>query len=564
MIYSKLTLKGKFFIPLIILLTSLASYWRLPQQFFQQDEWHHFGQEYIWHSNKIIEFIAKDALSPVGWRFLPAAYGANYLQFSLFQTWSVGYALISLLLHFINSLLVFKLVSKFTKDRRIAALSGLIFSVSAVHSQAVTWLIQHTTTLPALTFSLVSLIFYFDYLSEGKTKFFFVFLTSLFVAIFFKETAFFLFPFITITSLYRLFIEKSKSKNTLKVILVIFFVAITYLFSLYIVAGIGNGREEVRGQGVGFVFTVSRRLFFVPLRVFAQVFFPTDVLSSASRGIVSLPFFKSIAPDPRTSSFDLFVEGVITKKMIYIVSVIIILEILLIRQKAKEKSSKDLLTYGFLWLLAASIPLMLISTDIGTFLDSRYLYLVSVGASMILAVALAMFYKNYKNVAVLVFVLWLGFNIYSINKSLYNQVETGRLRRGILTTIKIKYPYLPQEVVFYFESDRSYYGLPDTQKIPPFQSGLGETLLVWYQADENFPTEFFKDEFLWGITDQGYKKVNDRGFGYYRDIATLKSDMEKYNFSPKSIIGFRWNNSLNMLTDITQEIQNNILHTNSF
>jgi hypothetical protein len=132
------------------------------------------------------------------------------------------------------------------------------------------------------------------------------------------------------------------------------------------------------------------------------------------------------------------------------------------------------------------------------------------------------------------------------------------MRSEILTTIKKTYPNLLPKAVFYTESNSSYYGLPEKDKIMPFQSGFGQTLLAWYYKDEMFPKEFFNDRFLWEIKDQGYREFSNRGFGYYRDIDLLKSTVLEYKIPKESIYAFSWDSKHRILRNISDRIRQEI------
>ena len=148
---------------------------------------------------------------------------------------------------------------------------------------------------------------------------------------------------------------------------------------------------------------------------------------------------------------------------------------------------------------------------------------------------------------------------YKKGNALYN---IGNLRIEILNSIKKSYPTLPEKVIFYTDSNKSYYGLPDEDKIIPFQSGLGQTLLLWYYSDEKFSKVFFENKYLWGILSDGYKEIDDRGLGYFRDFERLKNAVNDNNLNPESVIAFRWDYYTNTLTDITREIRSKLKNEN--
>jgi len=110
--------------------------------------------------------------------------------------------------------------------------------------------------------------------------------------------------------------------------------------------------------------------------------------------------------------------------------------------------------------------------------------------------------------------------------------------------------------VFYTESDTSYYGLPIEEKIMPFYSGFGQTLLVWYEGKgEDFPACFFKDKYLYAIIEEGYKECEGRGYGYFRKFDSLKTAILKYSIDPKNVISFSHIAGDEKLVDTSLEIR---------
>ena len=151
--------------------------------------------------------------------------------------------------------------------------------------------------------------------------------------------------------------------------------------------------------------------------------------------------------------------------------------------------------------------------------------------------------------------LFIGSNIMATKIELGKISEIGKYRHNILNQISEDNLKLTDKQVFYTESDTSYYGLPDETKILPFQSGFGQTLLVWFEKSERFPNDFFRDHYLWPIDSQGYKEVDNRGFGYFRDFNLLKSKITEYNLSESSVIAYSWDSKTNKLTNISDIIR---------
>ncbi|HOJ39525.1 MAG TPA: tetratricopeptide repeat protein [bacterium] len=102
------------------------------------------------------------------WRYWPTRF-ITYLSFALnYQVHGLsvfGYHAVNLLIHLVNSLLVFLIVRNFLRrlnreEDSMALFAGLIFAVHPVQTQAVTYIYQRSTSLATL-FILLSLYFYF-------------------------------------------------------------------------------------------------------------------------------------------------------------------------------------------------------------------------------------------------------------------------------------------------------------------------------------------------------------------------------------------------------------------
>ena len=143
-------------------------------------------------------------------------------------------------------------------------------------------------------------------------------------------------------------------------------------------------------------------------------------------------------------------------------------------------------------------------------------------------------------------------NIFWLRTELKMLSNIGIERKAILTTIKNAYPKLPPRVIFYTESDKSFYGMPDDEKIFPFQINFGYTLMVWYWPENNFPAEFAnQSKFLYSLTEEGYKEVAARGVGYFRNFLPLMEAIKNNHLSPESVIAYRYHSSTKTVEDIT-------------
>ena len=220
--------------------------------------------------------------------------------------------------------------------------------------------------------------------------------------------------------------------------------------------------------------------------------------------------------------------------------------------KRLPKDLKPALVFSLALMLLAFWPLLFISGRAGYFslVEGRHLYLLGIGSSLIWAILL-----RKRSVFVYLFLfVFIVLNLFRIRKDVQKQIDLGTLRKSILKQIYDGYSQLPEKVVFYAESDLAYYGLAPEEKILPFQSGLGQTLMVWYYGrGEKLPACFFppEDDFLYAIAEQGYRECQGRGFGFFRDFSELKKAVLENKLLAESVIAFSFSSQNNSLTDIT-------------
>lgn len=116
----------------------------------------------------VLSFVVNHRLSgPVAWPFI----------------------LTNILLHLINTLLVFFLAKRWTKSLLMTTVASLLFAIHPMHVEAIAW-ISARSTLMYSVFFLLSLIFYDKYLTEGlKSSSYFYALTFFILSLFSKSMA---------------------------------------------------------------------------------------------------------------------------------------------------------------------------------------------------------------------------------------------------------------------------------------------------------------------------------------------------------------------------------------
>lgn len=541
----------QYFLLLLLIAVAALAYLPILEGFFQQDEWIAFGNFFASERKSLIVSLLNSFAPSIG-HYVPLHNLTFSVFFSFFRLNYELWALTSLGWHLIIVFLVFILATKFFHSN-LALLAALLFGVSASGQQATSWAVADINTHGATFFGILSLISFFTFLKEKKERNFWASIIFLILSLLFKEIAIAL--FLVLPFAFYVFAGKTLASSRTYPAL-IFGVGLVYIglrIVMFIIPG-GSQTAPVVTQSQTLNLLVYNLTTF-PLKGVTQTIIPSRQLLEFSYDLgLRLPDSKT--GEKGTTSFDLFVQNKILEGINLLVFLLTAGVVLIAWKKntASPLAKISIFALFFTMLNSAIYALSPERSGIVPLIDSRNLYFPAIGMSLFLVSLGAMAVKKnpYR-----VFVLLLPFfvlNFFWLNKELTGLAQVGSLRKSILAQIKSEYPDLPQRVVFYTESNKAYYGLPDEEKIMPFQSGFGQTLLVWYHAKEKFPKEFLQNRFLWEITDQGYRQARGRGFGYFRNLDLLAQTFAEYNIPIESVIAFSWEGERKRFSDITTEI----------
>lgn len=556
----------RFFFIVIFLFLAFLTFGKLQYAFFQQDEWAIIGT-----------FLYFDKAN-LSWLELLFNYGQNthtiplsgilsYFEYKFFGLNFPSYAYFSIGIHLLNVFLVFYLAYLFFKKKLPAFIAGLIFLVDSIPSQAITWTATTSSTAGSALFTLLSLVFLTKFLLDKNKKIFialsFIFL---FLSLGFKESSIFMLLFVPV---YWFIFECKKSyKKALYTLFPVLLIGGIYIFSrlflIFLNSSISSAFDGLSNPTLAVYFY---RVIVFPMKSISQSIIPGNFINFLSDKLVSVGyphFVQEGIPNPMVSQS---IGGDIIS---YFFSLIILFVCIFFYKKAiinKMFYEAKLIIISLLFIALSSLPLIFIPGGSAYFslFDGRYLYITGVFKSILLTNILFLIYMTFKKKTIpfLIFFLlfFIGFNVLTIQRSLENEIKQGNIRRLMLNQIQKDYPKLPEKVIFYTESDSSYYGLTLEEKILPFLSGFGQTLLVWYnEHGENFPACFFKDKYLYSITSEEYKECSGRGFGYFRNFKSLEEAIDKFKIKPENIVGFRYVSGKNKLFDITNETRKKVIY----
>lgn len=551
---TKLSQSNLFWL-IIIEIIVFFGFLRVFTGFFQQDEWLSFGYRYLALKEGIIG-IFKDAFFPSVGHYQPFNVVLMDILFAFFRVSYFPFAFISIFLHLIITALVYCLAKIIFGRNYLSVFAALVFGITASSFQATFWVLADLGVHFSTIFALLSLISFVNYLKNGNESNFFKSLLFLAISLFFKEIGIGLFLF------YPLFLFLFKKDLLFKkrIIVTLILTFLLYFFlrvgMFFIPASYNKDTLIIKSQSAG---DLGYNIFSFPFIGLSQSFFTAPFLVDISYGLSSfLLSYSQKTPDDLT--YKVFVEKIVLGIVSTSISLIIIFFSLTIWYfKKKLVSSKYILF--FLLFNLINLPIFAFAperTGIITIVDSRNLYLISVGSSLLLfSILTSLKFAKSKKIIFLILPLII-FHYYFLDKFSNEFSENSQIRRDILKKISNQYAHLPKKVIFYAESDKSFYGLPEKERILPFQSGFGQTLLISYQQTENFPLDFFENRFLWEITDQGYEEYGGRGFGYFREFNNMGKVIKNNNLLDENIIAFSYDSATNKLTDITKQVQGRV------
>lgn len=559
--------KETLFLICIILFLSYVTFYDLSKTFFQQDEWQYFGANiYSLSTEHPILFTILPFQGQLT-HFFPFATLFFLFEYLLFKVNFVPYVLIGLGLHILNAFLSFFLVKNISKNKLIAFFSSGFFLINSISHQPVTWIAAGIGTLPSTTSLLLSIFFFIKYLEKKEIKYFYLVLPFVVISLLFKEVSVFIF---IILPIYWIFYSKSFRKINFKLLASFLSVGVVYfLFRLLLIFfQIRSPQPEIgeasSASTVDSIPVYLFRVFEIPFKGLAQLFFPQNFLISISDAIVRLAYPQFVGSDGAVNPY--ISQSIVFGLTCYILSVCLMIGGVLLFYFFKTNKKIHLantVLFSFLLSTTSLLPFIFIPGKPGYFsiFESRNLYIGMIGASILLILfvyAIANYFSNkrIRFVVVLFFLLPLFvFHVRTVRSEINKLVTIATIRINLLDTIKIEYKTLSKNVVFYTQSNTSYYGMPEAEKTLPVQSGFGRMVMVWYQDAEKFPDCFYENQFLHDLTSQGYKYCEGRGFGYFRDYGKLIASINENKIPVENVIGYSWDGDTNEFKNISDQIK---------
>ena len=150
-----------------------------------------FEQRYLSHPMEMTFNMGAYNIGSGETTYRPVVTSTYFLNYALFKLNPQGYRFTNILLHAINAILIYLLISILLKNRLLSLFSALLFGIHPLNAGVVNCTGFRPNVLVFL-FSVLSIILYFKYraiASKQRRTYLFVSLVSFFLALFSKEIA---------------------------------------------------------------------------------------------------------------------------------------------------------------------------------------------------------------------------------------------------------------------------------------------------------------------------------------------------------------------------------------
>jgi len=501
---------------LIIVLSVIAVFQWVPQTFFQQDEWYFIGKYYLFRTDPSVLFRVVGNI-----HFVPLQQLWFFIQYYFFGFNSVWYGIVSVCCHAVVAILAYTLF-RMLSFRTIPTCIGVaFFALNPVSSQVVSWPLAAMHGSTSMICMLFACIIWMQALKKQSKKMSIIAGVLLFCAMLFKEDS--VFGYMLIPVITYLFVPKRKMSYV--PIIISFLIWFIMFISILLFGPKGHGFQIHRA-----IFDVVAYITFIP-QWMAKIIITHDSLRA-----VLQRFFGHYTIYLPIIDNDPFIKTVCT----------VIAEICffwyLITTISGRLSIKKVFIFPFFVVL--SIVPYFFSGSSG--LESRYYFIPVFITGMWIAWYLD-WVKKKKYVFISRFSSLVLFGLLIIfcfaNQPREDYLPSHEKRKIIVSAMQKVVKPSSETVVYYIEHADSL----------SFQSGIGEIFLVLQTQHDLIFSVYFTDYFLYRLYEEGYQKLGEKGFGYYSNSETLKSDINQGLFPASAVRAYSFDKDTLQFRDITNQ-----------
>lgn len=298
-----------------------------------------------------------------GFFYRPGAKTYFYLMYQIFWLNQVVYHAVSLLLHFVISVLFFFLSKKVLKNKTLSVLAALLFLVMSGGAEVVFW-ISATGYLFSVFFGLSGLLLFSLWEEKKKLYLLLASLVSIFLATLFHELGI-VFPLLILA--YKLKEESlSEIKNLAKRkdFLILFIPVLVYLPMRFL------------AQSHWFNGDYSYNILKLPFNFIGNIL---GYMSLITFGGISLPFYEQAR--------EILRQNMLLAGMLIPLLLVVFVVYKFVIKKLNEEDKK-IVIFGFSFFVISLLPFL----GLGN-ITSRYAYLASYGIILILVIVIKKIYE---------------------------------------------------------------------------------------------------------------------------------------------------------------------------
>jgi hypothetical protein len=571
---------------LFFTLLVLVYYHKSFYTFFQGDEWFVFSVflpdskswfgvlKSIYHTFTKNYLFGSSHITPISfflWVVSMKLFGLNHFY----------YILSSLVIHIVNTYLLFLFTTKLTKIRTIGFIAAIFFATTSNTYEAVNWVMNYLLTSLSVTFFLLAGLLLLELINNKKASIKKIAIFSLLciMSVLTKESTVMLFPiFLLIIILFKPSDKKFFSYiSTLRVLYGLILAACIYAPMRYIIPKVFPAPATTQ-LDLHTIFTVpltTFRIFAYPIRMLTEIFVPQKYIINLVELITVLAYPTYGYEQPiRGTSFLLFTQSagidIIVLPIGIFLSCLVFYFIFLSNIPLRMKK---IVFLAISIVVLASLPLLFVAVyspgaAYVTLFDSRHMYFPSIGGALLFALAvygigyqlIRIGHKKvflFSGIAVIMLV-WMIIDYSYMQRNLKLYVELGTDRKILFNKIAKTVPDRPKKSIMYIRSNSSYYGYGDL--MPPYETNFGEVLTVFFNQKNQLPNEFLDTTYLKskGLNGQGYKEIGDNGFGYFLSFPKMMKAIQANHLGPDNVIAFQWDGKNHLSDNITGAIQSDI------
>ena len=319
-------------------------------------------------NNPLIRIISWANINiPAVGNYQPITMLTYALEYHFFKLDPFFYHLNNIIIHLLNTSLLFWFVYKLTSKLPAAIITALLFGIHPLHVESVTWISERKDVLYTL-FYIIGLTFYLKY-KEQNNKLFYILMILAFIFSCLSK------PMAVTFSVILLLIDYLKEK---KLSFKILYDKIPF-FIISLIFGIISIKIQKESGAVGFatnpVYTLSDRFFFANYSLFLYIY--KMFLPFHLSGLYPYPV-KSGAPFPLPYFISPFINAAFFFLIIYSI-----------------KRSKNIV-FGCLFFLISIFPVLQILSVGAAIAADRYFYVSSIGLFFLAGIGFNNIFENKK------------------------------------------------------------------------------------------------------------------------------------------------------------------------